>query len=235
MKRCFTGFGTGELWTRINNPRWGVDNWIYGSQRGKKCRDDHGATHLDEPVKLGSVCFRFRPDGTAIEPASGRTHGFGQAMDDWGERFLCTNQQHASCMSSPSRTDTSRGIPYYAAPGLIRNISSYGHPAQVYPTSVPDPWRRARAADPAWVRFYGEAEATANGYFTAASGQTIYQADLLPEQYHENHFSVRQRPEPGPPMSPGTRRRDLPCSASPRKRAIGVPQLPPSSGSAPSI
>ena len=26
----FTGFGVGELWTRINNPRWGVDNWIYG-------------------------------------------------------------------------------------------------------------------------------------------------------------------------------------------------------------
>ena len=25
----FTGFGTDELWSRINNPRWRVDNWIY--------------------------------------------------------------------------------------------------------------------------------------------------------------------------------------------------------------
>ena len=28
-KTLFTGFGVGEMWTRINNPRWGVDNWIY--------------------------------------------------------------------------------------------------------------------------------------------------------------------------------------------------------------
>ena len=184
----FTGFGTGELWTRINNPRWGVDNWIYGVSGARSAGTITGP-HLDKPVKLGSVCFRFRADGSAIEPASGRTHGFGQAMDDWGDRFLCTNQQHALHVIPIPHRYLARN-PFYAAPGLTINISTYGHPARVYPTSVPDPWRRARAADPAWVRFYGEAEATANGYFTAASGQTIYQSDLLPEEYRGNHFSV---------------------------------------------
>ena len=184
----FTGFGTGELWTRINNPRWGVDNWIYGVSGARSAGTITGP-HLKEPVKLGSVCFRFRADGTAIEPASGRTHGFGQAVDDWGDRFLCTNQQHALHVIPIPYRHLARN-PFYAAPGLTKNISTYGHPAQVYPTSVPDPWRRARAADPAWVRFYGEAEATANGYFTAASGQTIYQGGLLPQEYRGNHFSV---------------------------------------------
>ncbi len=172
----FTGFGAGELWTRINNPRWGVDNWIYGVSGAGSAGTITGPD-LDEAVAIGSVCFRFRADGTAIEPASGRTSGFGQAVDDWGDRFLCTNQQHAlHVIPIPHRY-------------LARN-PHYGHPARVYPISLPDPWRRARAADPAWVRFYGEAEATANGYFTAASGQTIYQGDLLPEEYRENHFSV---------------------------------------------
>jgi putative membrane-bound dehydrogenase-like protein len=184
----FTGFGAGELWTRINNPRWGVDNWIYGVSGAGSAGTITGP-HLDEPVRLGSVCFRFRADGTAIEPASGRTHGFGQAINDWGERFLCTNQQHALHVIPIPYRYLARN-PYYAAPALTKNISTYGHPAPVYPTSVPDPWRRARAADPAWVRFYGEAEATANGYFTAASGQTIYQARLLPAEYYGNHFSV---------------------------------------------
>ena len=184
----FTGFGTGELWTRINNPRWGVDNWIYAVSGARSAGTITGP-HLGEAVKIGSVCFRFRADGTAIEPAGGRTHGFGQAVDDWGDRFLCTNQQHALHVIPIPHRYLARN-PYYAAPGLAQNISSYGHPAQVFPASVPDPWRRARAADPAWVRFYGEAEATANGYFTAASGQTIYQGHLLPKEYWGNHFSV---------------------------------------------
>ncbi len=184
----FTGFGVGELWTRINNPRWAVDNWIYGVSGGGSGGTIRGP-QLAEPVTIGSVCFRFRPDGSAFEPVSGHTHGFGQAIDDWGDRFLCTNQQHALHVIPIPHRYLVRN-PYYAAPNLTQNISSYGHPAQVYPTSKPDPWRRARAADPAWVRFYGEAEATANGYFTAASGQTIYQGAQFPPEFRGNHFSV---------------------------------------------
>ena len=72
----------------------------------------------------------------------------------------------------------------------VINISSYGHPARVFPTSKPDPWRLARSKDPAWVKFYGAAEATANGYFTAASGQAIYRGGQFPAEYYGNHFSV---------------------------------------------
>ena len=184
----FTGFGVGELWTRINNPRWAPDNWIYGV-----CGARSGGTvrgpNLAENVRLGSVCFRFKSDGTALEAASGRTSGFGQAIDDWGDRYLVTNQQHVLHVLPIPYRYLARN-PFYAAPNLTQNISSYGHPARVYPTSKPDPWRRARAADPAWVRFYGAAEATANGYFTAASGQAFYSADQFPPEFRGNHFSV---------------------------------------------
>ncbi len=184
----FSGFGVGESWTRINNPRWGPDNWIYGVSGGGSGGTIRGP-HITGEVVLGSVCFRFKADGSAIEAAGGRTYGYGQAIDDWGDRFLCTNQQHAMHVIPIPHRYLARN-PYYAAPELTRNISSYGHPARVYPTSRPDPWRRARAADPAWVRFYGEAEATANGYFTAASGQTIYQGTAFAREFRGNHFSV---------------------------------------------
>ncbi|NQU21071.1 MAG: c-type cytochrome [Candidatus Nealsonbacteria bacterium] len=184
----FTGFGVGELWTRINNPRWNVDNWIYGTSGGGSGGTIRGP-HLDGEVQLSSVCFRFKSDGSELQPAGGRTSGFGQAINDFGDRFLCTNQQHALYVAPLPYRYLARN-PFFAAPNLTVNVCSYGHPARVFPASKPDPWRRARAADPAWVKFYGVMEATANGYFTAASGQAVYQAAEFPAEFRGNHFSV---------------------------------------------
>jgi putative membrane-bound dehydrogenase-like protein len=184
----FTGFGVYEMWSRINNPRCGVDNWIYAAS-GIQSGGTIQGPRLPHPVRLGATCFRFKSDGTAIEPVGGNTSGFGLALDDWGDRFLVTNQQHALLAAPLSYHYLARN-PYYAAPQLVLNISGYGHPAKVFPASQPDPWRLARSKDPAWVKFYGAAEATASGYFTAASGQTIYRADRFPLEYRGNHFSV---------------------------------------------
>ena len=184
----FSGFGIGELWTRINNPRWGLDNWIYGVPGGSSGGTIRGPD-LPEEVSISAVCFRFKSDGSAFQPATGTTYGFGQALNDFGDRFLCTNQQHALYVAPLPYRYLIRN-PFYAAPDPVVNISTYGHPAQIYPASRPHPWRWARSQDPAWVNFYGKTEATANGYFTAASGQTIYEATQFPPEYRGNHFSV---------------------------------------------
>jgi putative membrane-bound dehydrogenase-like protein len=182
----FTGFGTGEIWTHISNPRWGVDNWIYVAAGATSAGTVRGP-HLKGEVRLGNTCFRFKPDGSRLEPVSGGTSGFGLAFDDWGDRFLCTNQQHALYVAPLPYHDLARN-PYAAAPDPVVNICAYGHPARVFPTSPPDPWRRKRAEQPEWVKFYGPAETTA-GLFTSACGPLIYQADLFPEAYRGNHFS----------------------------------------------
>ena len=184
----FTGFGLYDMWSRINNPRWGLDNWIYavnGIGSGGTIR----GPRLAGEVRIGAVCFRFKPDGSQLEPVSGSTSGFGLTMTDWGDRFLVANQQHALFVAPLPHRYLARN-PYYASPSPVLNISSYGHPARVYPTSRPDPWRLARSLDPAWVKFYGVAETTANGFFTAASGQAIYRATQFPTEYRGNHFSV---------------------------------------------
>ncbi len=187
-ERLFTGFGLYDLWSRINNPRWGVDNWIYAAN-GINSGGTIRGPRLAEPVRLPATSFRFKSDGSALEPASGSSGGFGLAIDDWGDRFMVQNQQHVLYVLPLEHRYLARN-PFYAAPATLQNICSYGHPARVYPISQPDPWRLARSRDPAWVQFYGVAEATANGFFTAASGQTIYQGEQFPPEFRGNHFSV---------------------------------------------
>ena len=184
----FTGFGVYEMWSRISNPRWGLDNWIYAAG-GIQSGGTISGPNLPKDVKVGATTFRFKPDGSALEACTGRTSGFGLAIDDWGDRFLVTNQQHVLLVAPLPYNYLARN-PFYAAPDPIANISTYGHPARVYPVSRPHPWRQARSENPEWVKFYGSAEATANGFFTAASGQAIYQARRFPKEYWGNHFSV---------------------------------------------
>lgn len=184
----FSGFGVYDMWSRISNPRRGVDNWIYAAN-GINSGGTIRGPHLPGEVKIPATSFRFKSDGSALEPTSGSAGGFGLALDDWGDRFLVTNQQHALFVAPLAYHYLARN-PYYAAPNPVLNVSSYGHPARVYPTSQPDPWRLARSKDPAWVKFYGVAETTANGFFTAASGQAIYRADAFPPEFWGNHFSV---------------------------------------------
>ncbi|MEK7684992.1 MAG: PVC-type heme-binding CxxCH protein [Verrucomicrobiota bacterium] len=182
----FTGFGVGELWTRISHPQWGVDNWIYAA-----CGDGSAGTirgpHLATPVKLGRTGFRFKADGSRFEPVSGGTSGFGLALSDWDDRFLVSNQQHALYVAPLPYRYLARN-PHYAAPNTVVNISSYGHPAQVFPTAPPDPWRLRRSQEPDWVKFYGAAETTM-GLVTAACAPLVYRADQFPVEYRDNHFS----------------------------------------------
>jgi putative membrane-bound dehydrogenase-like protein len=182
----FTGFGVGEMWTRISNPQWGLDNWIYvanGVQSGGTIR----GPHLAQPVQLGNTCFRLKADGTALEPVSGSTGGFGLAMTDEDDRFLVSNQQHALHVAPLPHRYLARN-PYYAAPAVVHNICTYGHPAQVFPNAPPDPWRLKRSQQPEWVKFYGAAETTM-GLVTAACAPHVYRGDQFPPAYRGAHFS----------------------------------------------
>jgi putative membrane-bound dehydrogenase-like protein len=178
----FTGFEVSVLERSINNPRWGVDNWIYAAGGGGGGRIT--GPKLAQPVLLGNTDFRFKADGSAIEPVTGRNGTFGLALTDYGDRFLITTSRHALYPSPLPYRYLIRN-PYSPSPDTLVDAAGY---QRVYPTSKPHPWRVARSKDPAWVRFYGAHEATANGYFTSACGQMIYRANALPESFQGNHF-----------------------------------------------
>jgi putative membrane-bound dehydrogenase-like protein len=182
----FTGFGVGEMWTRISNPQWGVDNWIYAACGAGSAGTIRGP-RLARPVRLGNTCFRFMADGTAFEPVSGGTSGFGLTLTDEDDRFLVANQEHALHVAPLPHRYLARN-PYYAAPGAVNNICAYGHPARVFPDAPPDPWRLKRSERPEWVKFYGAAEVNM-GLVTAACAPHIYRGDQFPPEYRGAHFS----------------------------------------------
>ena len=174
----FTGFAREFIERGISNPRWGPDNWIYVAAGGG------GGTitgpKLAHPVAIGHTDFRLRPDGSAIEPVTGRESMFGLTLNDFGDRF------HAIISHTiPLPYRYLMRNPFLQSPAADVSINPS---RKIFPISEPDPWRKARGSDPAWVRFYGEAETQPNGQFTASSGQLIYRADDLPRAYRGNYF-----------------------------------------------
>ncbi len=174
----FSGFARGLIERGISNPRWGVDNWIYVAAGGGG--GEIKGTQLPSPVPIGHTDFRFKPDGSAIEPVTGTESMFGLTMTDYGDRFHTIITAVAPLPHSYLTRN-----PFVASPAGDVRINSY---RELFPISKPDPWRLARGKDPAWVKFYGEAETKPNGNFTASSGQLIYRADALPESYRGNYF-----------------------------------------------
>ncbi len=179
----FSGFGFELLERGINSPRRGVDNWIYIAAGGG------GGTitgsHLAAPVALGHTDFRIRDDGSAIEPVTGTCHTFGQALTESGDRFVSSTNRHALYAPPLEYRHLVRN-PFVPSPGGNVDAANYD---RIFPASDPDPWRQARNADPAWVKFYGERETTPNGYFTASCGAQILRGGALPERFQGNHFA----------------------------------------------
>ena len=173
----FTGFRTGALERGINAPQWGADGWIYfgrGWGGGKIT-----GPHLPAPVQLPDTDFRIRADGSAIEPVTGATHTFGFAMMESGDRFVVTTTSPAIQIAPLPWRYLVRN-PDAAASGL--EVPTGDHHA--YSLSSPHPWRKRRADDPAYFKYYnsryGAAESEADGWFTAACGPLVYRDHALP-------------------------------------------------------
>ena len=177
----YTGFQATVLERGINNPRWGLDNWIYvgagrhaGTIRGPR---------LPQPVVLGNQDFRIQADGSAIEPVSGNVSTFGLAMNDIGDRFPCNGGQPAMYALPLPYRYLARN-PFVPTPANNHSAANY---ARGFRISQPHPWRVRRGQDPAWVKFYGKRE-TNSSYFSGGCGGLIYRANAFPEKYRGDFF-----------------------------------------------
>jgi len=152
----FIGFRTRVLERGINNPRWGLDNWIYIGAGG------NGGTirgpHLAEPVELQHSDFRINPDGSAIEPVSGRVGTFGLTMNDVGDRFPSTGRRSAM-YALPLPWRYLNRNPHVTTPDINYYAATYNRGNRI---SKPHPWRVKRQQDPDWVKFYGARETNSN-------------------------------------------------------------------------
>src|SRR6185503_20235091 len=185
----YTGFPKVNPEGRITNPRLGIDNWIYAANNGGDGRITSPENPDRPPVMVRGADFRFQPQRGLAEPASGPAQ-FGSTFDDWGNRFITQNTIHVRHAVIPMQYLIR--APLLEVEEVAQDISDHGRPsARMFPLTKPQAWRQARTK----LRQQRYAENQLNrvevvgGWFTAASGGTVYTGDAFPKPYWGNLFT----------------------------------------------
>jgi putative membrane-bound dehydrogenase-like protein len=180
-----TGFGRdfagGGL---LNSFRWGLDQRIHmatGFAGGQVIRP--GDTK-SKPVDVRSRGLILNPRTLEIEATSGGgQHGLG--IDDWGNKYLCSNVYPLQHLIYDDRYVARN--PFFAPAAPTRNINGEDPLATLKRISPLEPWRVARSRSVAQERPEGEGS-RAGGVFTSASGITVYRGDAFPDEFYGNVF-----------------------------------------------
>jgi putative membrane-bound dehydrogenase-like protein len=179
IQKVFTGFGTSNVQGLINSFRWGIDNRIHGatSSSGGQVRRD--GQPVEEAITLRGRDFSFDPRTLDLRAESGGGQ-HGMCFDRWGNKFVCSNSDHLQAVLIPDRYVANN--PYYALTKVRESIATDGPQAAVFRTSPVEPWRivRTRLRVAGTVPGPVEGGGTPAGYFTSATGVTIYEGDAWP-------------------------------------------------------
>ena len=199
-----SGFGRDNVQSVTNGLQWGIDNRIYFAAG----RNPKELLHREQPLfSTNGFDLKFDPMTEEFERITGGLQ-FGHTMDDWGTRFVCSNSNHIQQVIF--RESYLARNPYYVAPDAIRSIATDGSSARVFRASPPEPWRiirqkwRAEAKgyklvlnkegrwefrplDPT-LKMEGIPTEYPVGYFTSATGVTIYRGNAYPEEFRGNAF-----------------------------------------------
>ncbi|HXG10605.1 MAG TPA: PVC-type heme-binding CxxCH protein [Gemmataceae bacterium] len=202
-KPVFTGFGrdaAGEA--MLNSFRWGLDNRFHlstGYAPGSVRRADRPD---DRPVAVRGQGFLFDPRPLTLPSPSdggeGRVRGggfelisgggqHGMSMDDWGRKFVCANSDPAHLIMYDSRYLARN--PYLQAPAAAVNIAPEGKYTKLFRVSPVEPWRELRTRLRREKIIPGSDEGgEPSGFFTGATGITVYRGDAWPAEYRGNLF-----------------------------------------------
>lgn len=186
-KKIFTGFArdkAGEA--MLNSFRWGLDNRIHvstGLAGGSVRRADKPKV---KPVNVRGQGFLFDPRTLEFEVTSGGGQ-HGMHLNDWGEKFVCSNSEPINMVYFDGRY--LRRNPYLKAPRADVNLAPQGKYTNVFRISEVEPWRLLRTKLRASGKVRGPKEGgKASGFFTAATGITVYRGDAWPDEYRGNVF-----------------------------------------------
>lgn len=192
-EKVYTGFGTGlkllNVQGLMNSFQWGQDNKIHvlagGGNRGLiKClkRGD-----LPEQ-ELGGKDFWFNPLNYDFGLEGGGAQ-YGMSFDNYGRKFGCSNSDHLQYWVYDSKYAARN--PYYSMPSARTSIAVDGGAAEVFRLSPDEPWRiiRTRWRIAGVVKGSVEGGGRVSGYFTGATGTTIYRGDAYGPDFVNNSFS----------------------------------------------
>jgi putative membrane-bound dehydrogenase-like protein len=186
-RKLLTGFDrdkAGEA--MLNSFRWGPDNRL------------HIATGLaggnlrpaDKPdakaVLVRRQNIRFDPRTGDFEPTSGGGQ-HGMTLDDWGDTFVCDNSNPIEFLAYDMRYATRN--PHVVAPSPVVDVNAAGRYPKLHRISPPEPWREARTRLRKDKLVPGSDEGGQPfGFFTGATGVTVYRGDAFPEEFRGNVY-----------------------------------------------
>ncbi len=175
-----TGFARTNPQHNMNNPIYGLDNWIYVANEGavptRNFKDDFGGkgaeirfpgfdNSLTLPVNAEGRSYRFKPENKGLEMMSSRCQ-FGHTFDEWGNWFGCNNSHQGYHEIIANRYFVRN--PFLLASEATHSMSDHKDAAEVFPIT-PNPDRQLL---------------TDVGTMTAASGLTAYLGGEFPAPYN---------------------------------------------------
>lgn len=193
----FTGFArdaAGEA--MMNSFRWGFDNRFHLSTNLAGGQVRLSRDEKARPINVKGLGFHFDPRSvtSTTSPASGPgfelTSGGGQhgmSRDDWGRTFVCDNSNPIHTLMYDARYLLRH--PYVQAPAAAVDIAPEGKYTRLFRISPNEPWRILRTRLRSQGLVAGSDEGgQPSGFFTGATGITVYRGDAWPEQYRGNLF-----------------------------------------------
>lgn len=186
----------------LNSFHWGLDQRIHGATSvsgGKVRRVDSAFTRAwrkpagaptegaGRDLDLRGRDFSFDPRTLELraEPGGGQ---HGMAFDDAGRKFVCSNSDHLQLIAFNELGASSN--PFHEFPAGRHSIAADGPAAEVFRRSPDEPWRvlRTRWRVTGVVEGMIEGGGRASGYFTGATGVTIYRGDAYGEDFAGDAF-----------------------------------------------
>lgn len=192
-EKVFTGFGTGlkllNVQGLLNSFQWGQDNRVHvlagGGNRGMvRCEK-----RPDLPgIELAGRDFWFDPRTLDFGVESGGAQ-YGMSFDDYGRKYGCSNSDHLQHWVYDAEGVGKAALS--VLPAARQSIAADGGAAEVFRISPDEPWRivRTRLRVTGAVGGSVEGGGRVSGYFTGATGTTIYRGDALGPDFVGNSFS----------------------------------------------
>ncbi len=144
-----------------------------------------GAAHESAPINVRGRHLLLEPHRMTIAPTSGGgQHGI--SLDDWNLRvFVCGNSEPAHLIMYDGRYLARN--PYLQARPAAINIAPDGKYTKLMRISEVEPWRVLRTRLRSEGAIPGSDEGgQASGFFTGATGLTVYRGDAWPAEFRGN-------------------------------------------------
>ena len=181
-EKILTGFSLSNPHVNVNNPIYGLDNWVhlshlgaigtrkYGTEFGDQGTEIHFPDQPDAPrlpKNADGHNVRFRPETHELEMASGRSQ-FGHTFDKWGHHFFTHNQNHI--YQEAIQAEYLKRNPDLLIADATQVVSDHGKATEVFQiTKNPD-----------------RQLFTPVGVTTSSSGLTAYLGGAFPAPYDGN-------------------------------------------------